>query len=78
MLGNDWIYLGLFSAFILLLLIIGFVTNVVLPLKEEAQYIKMEMNRSIGGEYRYWKRKLKQLYISYIPVYRAFYFKKHR
>lgn len=36
-------------------------------------YIIMEIKRSDGRELRYWKRELKKLYISIIPVFGTMY-----
>ena len=36
-------------------------------------YIKMEMQRSDGDEYYYWKSELKRLYISHIPILGRFF-----
>ena len=58
---------------LILIIIIGsflflvFTFNVVMPFIEERNYIKMEMKRSEDEEYYHWKRKLKRLYLSYIP-----------
>ena len=41
---------------------------VVMPFIEERNYIKMEMQRSDDEEYYYWKRELKRLYLSQIPI----------
>lgn len=42
--------------------------KVIKPFSQDRAYIKMEMNRAFDEkEYRYWKRQLKKLYISYIP-----------
>ncbi len=51
-----------------LLIVIAFYINVLRPFLDDRQYIIMEMKRSDGGEYRYWKRELKLLYISLIPI----------
>lgn len=59
--------------FILLLLAIlallfVFIVGVLLPFAERRKYIKMEMRRSEGAEYEYWKKKLKRHYIRHIPL----------
>ena len=68
-----------FAAFIILLLFISFFKNSYLPFKEEKDYIKMEMARSFEEkEYLYWKRELKMLYISRIPIVRSIVRRKHK
>ncbi len=58
----------IFMAFVLILLVIyGFYLNVIRPFTEVREYIKMEMQRSDGKEYFYWKKELKKLYMHYIP-----------
>ncbi len=51
-----------------LLIVIAFYINVLRPFLDDRRYIIMEMQRSDGGEYQYWKRELKLLYISHIPI----------
>ena len=64
----------------LAILVIGFfvifalIFNVIIPFKEERNYIKMEMERSYEEEeYLYWKRELRRLYISHIPIIGRFF-----
>ncbi|MGN0458441.1 MAG: hypothetical protein ACI4IL_05685, partial [Eubacterium sp.] len=52
---------------ILFLCILGLYLNVIQPFVETREYIKGEINRSDGGEYYYWKRELRNLYIEHIP-----------
>ena len=41
--------------------------SAILPFLKEREYIKMEMGRSFDDdEYLYWKRELKQLYLSFL------------
>ena len=40
----------------------------IMPIKSRARYLKMEMKRSYGREYQYWKRKLKRHYVRSIPL----------
>ncbi len=64
-------YEFLFLLFVLMLgilALIAFIINVWIPYQRERKYIKMEMKRSDGEEYYYWKRQLKRLYISHIPI----------
>jgi len=49
-----------------------FYFNVVVPFKQNRKYIKMEMARTRGSEYYYWKRELTKLYLTHIPVVRIF------
>lgn len=50
-------------------LFFAFFINSYLPFKHEINYIKMEISRSFEKEeYLYWKRKLKKLYLSCIPI----------
>ncbi len=52
--------------------VITLFVNFFIPFKEERDYIKMEMERSFEKEeYLHWKRKLKMLYISKIPIVRS-------
>ena len=39
-----------------------------IPFKEKRKYIKMEISRTKGERQCYWKRELKKLYISQIPI----------
>lgn len=42
--------------------------HIIRPFSADRRYIKAEIHRSYDeGEYRYWKRELKKLYISQIP-----------
>ena len=73
-----WLLWGIFLAVLLLLpVLISFVINVLVPFKENRDLIKMEMNRTKGRKHRYWKRELKKLYISHIPIVRWFFRKKY-
>ena len=52
-------------------IVVALFVNFFIPFKEERDYIKMEMERSFEEEeYLYWKRELKMLYISKIPIVR--------
>ena len=53
-------------------LILAFFIKVYLPFKKKRDYIKLELARSFDKEeYLHWKRKLKMLYISKIPIVRS-------
>ncbi len=68
--------LGIILAVLLLLILNAFVMNW-LPFRENRDYIKMEMHRAEGSEYRYWSRQLKTLYLSHIPIVGWFFQKKY-
>lgn len=73
-----WGLVGIILVVLLLLpVLISFVINVLVPFKDTRDFIKMEMNRSEGRKQRYWKRELKKLYISHIPIVRWFFRKKY-
>lgn len=43
--------------------------RIIKPLSEDRAYIKAEIRRALDvSEYRYWKKEMKKLYISYIPL----------
>lgn len=66
------------AVFIIFLLCIAFFKKPYHLFKEERDYIKMEMERSLSEEeYIYWKRELKILYISKIPIIRSVFGRKH-
>ena len=67
--GNDTFLYALLIVPLALLLIFAFYMNVLVPFSEKRDYIKREIARAYSeGEYRYWKSKLKKLYISLIPI----------
>lgn len=64
----------------IIVMIFGFILffalflNYYIPFKRERDNIKMEIARSgKEEEYRYWKRKLKNLYLSSIPLIGRFF-----
>ena len=65
----------LFFIFIIVIsfFVLAFCFNVVKPFMEERDYIKMEMRRSDEEEYYYWKKELRRLYLSHIPIIGRFY-----
>ncbi len=64
---------------IILFIFIVLFINSFISFKKDRDYIKMEMDRSFGErEYLYWKRKLKMLYISKIPVVNYIVKQKHK
>ena len=69
---NDETGFVIIAVFIISFIFIAFFINFFIPFKEEKDYIKMEMERSFEEEeYLYWKRELKMLYISKIPIVRS-------
>lgn len=73
-----WVLIGTVLTILLLLpVFFAFIINVLVPFKDTRDFIKMEMERSTGKKQRYWKRELKKLYISHIPVVRWFFRKKY-
>ncbi len=69
-------YEVLFLLFVLMfgvLALVAFIINVWIPYQKEQKYIKMEMKRSDGEEYYYWKRQLKRLRMSRIPIIGKFF-----
>ena len=54
-------------------IVLAFYFNVIAPFMKARDYIKMEMQRSDVDEYYYWKRELKRLYISHIPIIGRFF-----
>ena len=58
------------AAFIILAIFV----NVIYPIIEDREYIKMEMKQSYSKEeYRYWKRELRYLYLRSIPLIGRFF-----
>lgn len=51
-----------------LLLFLALYLDVIKPFLKEREYIKMEMNRSSGKERAYWKKELRALYKSKLPI----------
>lgn len=60
------LFLG--TIFLIFFIILAVYFNVIAPFMEKRNRIKMEMQRSDGEEYYYWKGKLKKLYIEHIPI----------
>ncbi len=48
--------------------VMAFYFNILSPFLRDREYIKMEMTRTTGREYMYWKHELKILYVSHIPI----------
>ena len=65
---NDEFLLLIIAMIIGSFLIIALFINFYLPFKEERDYIKLEISRSNDKERKYWKRILREFYISHIPI----------
>ncbi len=66
---NDETGFVIIVVFIISFIVIAFFINSYLPFKKERDYIKIEITRSFEEEeYLYWRRELKMLYISKIPI----------
>ena len=67
---NEIFLYGNLLAPLIVLCVAAVYTNIVHPFSEGRRYIKAEIHRSYNeSEYRYWKRELKKLYISLIPIF---------
>jgi len=76
---SNEIFFLVFLVFIeVLFIFIAFIVKFWIPFIKERGYIKMEINRSSGGERKYWERELKIFYASHIPFLRYFIYKKKR
>ena len=73
--NNQYGFLVFLGVIILIFCImIAFIINSVIPFFKEREYIKMEMERSSNDEeYRHWKRELKYMYLSSIPLIGRFF-----
>ncbi len=65
--GNAFLFF-IFIVIIGFFIVLAFCFNVVMPFMKDRDYIKREMQRSDEKEYYYWKRELKRLYLSHIPI----------
>ena len=70
---NNSVLIVIAAVIAVIFLLLVFFLNVYIPFTEERKYIKMEMGRTSGSEYRYWKKKLRKLYLSHIPIIRRFF-----
>lgn len=68
--GENEIFLyGILLAPLIVLCVAAVYMNIIRPFSEGRRYIKAEIRRAYNeSEYRYWKRELKKLYISQIPI----------
>ena len=62
-----------FTFIIIFFVILILYFNIISPFIKSREYIKMEMQRSDGREYLYWKRQLKKLYMTSIPIIGRFF-----
>ena len=78
--GENEIFLyGILLAPLIVLSIAAVYINIIRPISEGRRYIKAEIHRSYNErEYRYWKRELKKLYISQIPILGKYIVKRMR
>lgn len=51
---------------VVVFLLFSFYLNVFVPFMKERRYIKMEMQRSDDEEYKFWKNKLKKLFLKHM------------
>ena len=70
---EDTFLIFAFVVIIVFFIVLVFYFNVIAPFMKARDYIKMEMQRSDGDEYYYWKSELKRLYISHIPIIGRFF-----
>ena len=69
-------YIG-WIIFMIALCVAAFISNVWLPIKEERERLLFQIAESETKKERaYWKKKLRILYISYVPVVRRFVLKR--
>lgn len=61
-----YICAGIFALFILISLIYGFCTYYN-DFSAELRYLNCEINRTVGEERRFWRRRRKRLLLSLIP-----------
>ena len=64
---QDALIAGIVITLVLIFVIPAICKLYIIPFKSYARYLKMEIKRSYGNEYRYWKRKLKRHYVRSIP-----------
>ncbi len=64
--------------FLIVILGAGVLIRFIAPFVASRNYIKMELNRTIGKEHKFWERELKKLYLYNIPVLGVFFRRKNR
>jgi len=73
---NIWILAGVvLVVFLAFIAIMRFNERVINPYKRRTDYLKIEIGRTRGDKQEYWKKCLKEHYMSAIPVVRKVYFK---
>lgn len=66
---NDETFIFVAAIIMLLIVMVALFVNSYISFKKERDYIRMEMARSYREkEYCYWERKMKCLYLRYIPL----------
>ncbi len=67
--SKDYLYPLVFLLILIILyILLIFIFKGLIPYLKQRKYIKGEMERSFSErEYKYWKRKLKILYLDFIP-----------
>ena len=70
---EDTLLLFAFLAIAFLFIVLALYFKVIAPFIKARNYIKMEMQRSDGDEYYYWKSKLRRLYMERIPIIGRFF-----
>ncbi len=74
--GNDTSQIKIFLVLLVIFFIVMMIVKVYVPFFKRARYFKMEMRRSDGEEYYYWRGQLRKLYRKYIPFASLFLRKK--
>ena len=76
---NEMLLYGILLTPLIVLYAIAVYMNIIRPFSEGRRYIKAEIHRAYNeSEYRYWKRELKKLYISQIPILGKYIVKRMR
>lgn len=75
--NESMIVINIIALFMIFLLLLVFYLKKIIPFMRKKDYIKMEMERSQGSEYRHWERKLKRHYLRQIPIFGNMIIKKY-
>ncbi len=68
--ADSTIMIVFFIAIAIIIFVYLFYAKLIGPFREKKRYIKIELERAYTErEYLHWKRELKHLYMSYIPIY---------
>lgn len=65
--------IGILFAIVILFFAVFLLVGLVMKINEfshELEYINREIERTTGGEQRYWKREKRRLWLSLLPFYR--------